>query len=115
MKRRPFRLRAAMAPTDARYKLWRSMRVLKSFTYQELCTTADAGVENARRYLRGLVRAGYVIRLNPNAGRKRVQVFSLVRDTGPHAPRISADWKIFDLNLEENGNGNDAGTKSPQS
>jgi len=95
--------KVSMRPTDARYKLWRSMRVLTrgqgGFTYAELCITSGASINNARNYVGRLVTAGYIERTDINGVHGRAS-FSLERDTGPNPPRAKHDGTIFDLNLE---------------
>lgn len=96
--------RKPMPPSSTRQKLWRSMRVLTrkqgGFTYAELCVSADASLSNVRRYISGLVRNGYVSRARAATGKEHVGIYSLLRDTGPHAARLRHDQTIFDPNLE---------------
>jgi hypothetical protein len=99
------------APMDAkrgRYKLWRSMRVLTraqgGFGRAALCTVTGTSMRNVEDYLRWLMRAGYVNKVS-TTGRHHVGFYVLVRDTGPHAPRVRADGTIFDLNLERVNDG----------
>ncbi len=83
-----------------RDRIWQSMRVLRRFTLPDLVATTGASRENAKKYVRGLVRAGYLRCLSPYArGRKGGHaVWMLARDTGPHAPRLQADGQTYDPN-----------------
>ncbi len=112
-KGRRWKWSTAMRPTDARYKLWRSMRVLTrsqaGFTNAELCVVADAKQENVMLYLRALIRAGYVARVRSMPGRGGAGFYTLLKDTGPNAPRLSHDGSISDLNLEGKDDDNLAG------
>ena len=82
-------------------RLWKALRVLKSCDAIILAEAAAAPVTSAREFLGLLVRAGYV-RITARAGGGRigkVNRFTLVRNSGPKAPR-----RIFDI-LEDQNNG----------
>lgn len=82
---------ASVRATQDRARIWNSMRVLRSFSRQELVSTAEAQPSNVRQYVLGLVRGGYVKALTSvDRGKKGGGAeFQLIRDTGPVAPRIS--------------------------
>jgi hypothetical protein len=106
VKGRRFRQRAPMRPTDDRYKFWRSMRVLTrsqgSFTRAEILTVTGGNYTNLESYIRGLTRAGYIVKAGTQG---RYALYALVRDTGPHPPRVQQfTWEVFDLNLAGEGN-----------
>jgi len=84
----------------ARDRAWASMRILRQFGLPELIATAEIGPANARKYVTGLRRAGYLIEAQPKAnGRKGGHAgYRLVRDTGPKAPRLQSDGKTYDPN-----------------
>lgn len=84
----------------ARDRIWQSMRVLRRFTQPELEATAEAGRDNVRKYVRGLVYAGYLRIDKPKQeGRKGGHpIYQLVRDTGPRAPRLQSDGSTWDPN-----------------
>ena len=86
-------------PCD-RDRVWQSMRVMRTFSQPELVATAEAGRENVRRYVRGLLNAGYLAVVRPtDSGRRGGHaVYRLVRDTGPHAPRLRVDGRTYDVN-----------------
>ncbi len=89
-------------PCD-RDRIWQSMRVLRQFSLPDLVATAESGYANTRRYVRGLVNSGYLRLVQPVASGRRggYAVYRLVRDTGPHAPRLQIDGRTYDVNRRE--------------
>ena len=87
--------------------MWQSMRMLRIFTIPDLVATAEAGQDNAKKYVVGLERAGYLRRVREKAnGRKGGHAaWMLIRDTGPSAPRLQTDGKTFDVNLRKRFDG----------
>ena len=93
--------------TDARTRVWRSMRVMRRFTVADLAAVAEAGFHNTHSYIVDLVHGGYVRKLKMETPRRGVEgraVFALIKDTGPLAPsmRFDAGRKrigIFDPNV----------------
>lgn len=79
-----------MAPrtVTARQRMWQSMRVMRTFTSHDLIATAEAGEDNAMKFVQALVRAGYVKVVKPRRNSKPPEhaIYRLVRDTGPNAP-----------------------------
>ena len=95
----------ARKPCD-RARIWTSMRVMRRFTLPELIVTAQAGESNARCYIGELHAAGYIAIAVPfrRGAIGGHQVWRLVRNTGPHAPRrIGRHTRpaIFDPNTGE--------------
>jgi hypothetical protein len=92
--------KAPMKPSQARYRIWRSMRILRRFTIPQLAATAEAGVENVRAFVYKLIAHGYARRCAP----RRIgvlgshNVYMLFHDTGPKPPKIHHDGTIFDPN-----------------
>lgn len=86
---------------NARYRMWRSMRILRRFTAPDLIATAAANRDNVARYVRGLVEDGYLKISTPKRdGIKGGHiVYVLARDTGPNPPRIGK-FGVFDPNLQ---------------
>ena len=84
----------------ARDRLWQSMRMLPEFTLPDLVATAETSYDNAKKYVRGLERAGYLRRAREKRnGRKGGHAaWRLVRDTGPRAPRLCSDGTTWDMN-----------------
>lgn len=63
-----------------RTRVWRAMRQLRSFELRQLIAATETKRDTTSVYLRALRRAGYVV--------ERGDRLVLVRDSGPHAPRI---------------------------
>jgi hypothetical protein len=91
-----------MTSKDARYRIWRSVRMTRRFTLADLAAMSDASLANVRKYLAALLRAGYVRIVKEAVPAYRVAgraIYSLANDTGPFPPRVRADGSIFDANL----------------
>ena len=87
--------------TSHRFRMWRSMRILKRFTSADLMATASSAKCSVDDYVRGLARCGYLraaVTYQRGGGNRRA-VWVLVRDTGPHPPRLRKDGSLFDINL----------------
>ena len=97
------RTRAFNRLPRARDRAWQSMRILRLFTLPDLAATAEMGVDNARKYITGLRRSGYLtIARAKQEGRKNGhEVYRLVRDTGPRAPRLQSDGRTYDPNQHQ--------------
>jgi hypothetical protein len=79
---------------QARYRIWRSIRMMRRFSIGDLCATADASRANVTKYLGGLVAANYVRLAMPAIPAHRAAgyaTYMLVNDTGPHPPRLRQD------------------------
>jgi hypothetical protein len=76
------------------------MRILRLFTVADLAATAEIQPRNARAYLRRLESAGYLrlARAARNGHPGGHAVWRLIRDTGPHAPRLQRDGATWDPN-----------------
>lgn len=87
----------------ARDRIWQSMRILRRFTLPDLCATAESGHANAKKYVIGLERSGYLRRIQERrSGYKGAYVvWMLTRDTGPQAPRLQTDGNTYDPNLHQ--------------
>lgn len=80
-----------------RERIWRSMRILRTFTRGDLMAVSQSSRGVTWRFLQALVKHGY---LRPmRAGREHKMVYTLILDTGPVPPRPFADGTLFDLNL----------------
>jgi hypothetical protein len=83
-------------------RMWNSMRQLRQFSVADLQATAEVGHSHATKYVRLLLQAQYLVLVAPK--REGVAmghaVYRLVRNTGPVAPRASADG-VFDANLAD--------------
>lgn len=79
---------------SGQYKIWRSMYMLRRFTYGELAATTGAMLDTVKSYVRRLQKAGYVRR----HGKHHAPVWVLVRRTGPLAPALRRDGTVYDYN-----------------
>lgn len=93
--------RAPLQERQARTRMWVAMRTLRRFTTADLQATAEVGDGHARKYVRALVRAEYLRCVKPTASGRAAghAIYSLVRDTGPHAPRAGKAG-LLDPNIE---------------
>jgi hypothetical protein len=76
------------AKTDTRDRIWKVIRGLTAFTYDDVITLAGIPEYSVSVYLRKLYRAGYIRRAGRQAaanGRLKA-VWRLARNTGPKAP-----------------------------
>ena len=78
-----------------RERAWRSMRIRRAFSIGDVAADAatgdQAGIDNARRYIRNLIAAGYVAELPRRQAGTRLtspgsKQYRLLKDTGPRAP-----------------------------
>ncbi|RXF75046.1 hypothetical protein [Hansschlegelia zhihuaiae] len=92
-------------PEIGREILWRSMKLMKSFTIAELAAAAAevapgrVGAATAKRYVLELARVGVLQMAAPVAGREPGR-FRLVKPLGAAAPRILAAHIVFDPNAD---------------
>lgn len=73
-----------------RERLWRSMRVLRSFDLPALMMAAEAGRRSAEDLINCLCRAGYLrMTSRGQSMRGTWSTYRLVRNTGPRAPSVT--------------------------
>lgn len=86
-----------------RDRAWDAMRILRQFTAADLCTTAEIGEDNAWRYLRGLAANGYLLQVRGTVSGAvgGHALWRLIKNTGPHAPRLHADGFLYDPNTRQ--------------
>ena len=77
--------------------MWMSMRMLRTFTIQDLMATAEVGYHAAQKYAAALCKAGYLRRLG-RTGPHRTMCWRLFRDTGPWAPIRRRGGLVYDPN-----------------
>lgn len=70
-----------------RQRLWNSCRVLRAFSLHELCSTASAALSTGRGFLRPLLKAKIVRRLNCPDG----EMFRLNAQFSCECPEVTAD------------------------
>lgn len=80
---------------DARQRMWSSMRVLRRFTRRDLELVTEANKHTVKRFLWLLVKHGWLT-WKPN-GVGRLYELLPKHNTGPQAPRVSAEH-LTDLN-----------------
>jgi len=79
----------ARAPT-ARDKLWRAMRVLRTFDLPTLVISTGVTRRSAEDMINVLHRAGYLRQpVRGNAAKATWSTYRLVRNTGPRTPSVS--------------------------
>lgn len=84
--------------------LWRSMRILKTFTARELRESAELddhsiALTTTRNYLHALEQVD-ILASGSVAGSK-TRCFRLLRDVGPKAPSVSSSLIVFDPNSRQ--------------
>jgi hypothetical protein len=90
----------AGAPSAARERMWRAMRILRQFRMGELLQVAEVPRRKAaERFVQDLSRAGY-LRVTEAARGCDGNVYALIRNTGPFAPRVGRKGLTLDTNLE---------------
>lgn len=88
-------------------KLWRSMKVLKEFTYIDLLASANVGgaeikTTTAKSYLKHLHTAGYLVIKVPGRPNTPARYQLLPsKNTGPRAPMVQRTHQVFDPNLRQ--------------
>lgn len=91
----------------AREQMWRTMRILGTFTYRDLAIQASTETQpvaedDAKSYCRYLDRAGY-LRLTEKGGPGKLNVYRFItaRYTGPKPPMVQRVRQVFDPNLNQ--------------
>jgi len=91
----------------AREQMWRTMRILKEFTPEELAINAsteacEVKVSDAKKYCQALNKASYLIATQPGRGLHQSRYrFLPSRFTGPKPPQIQRTKHVYDPNLGE--------------
>lgn len=87
---------------EARSKIWSAVRYLKRFSLEDLETTTHQSYPHVRRYVRRLLESGYLRLVEEGKGGKQINVYRLVRDTGPKAPMPRRNVpEVFDPNTKQ--------------
>lgn len=86
--------------------MWRTMRMLRSFTPRDLvahANTPDVTVTEltARSYCSMLLKAGYLRVVQKAVPGQRQATYKFVRNTGPLPPQIQRVKQVYDPNLRE--------------
>lgn len=85
-------------------QLWRSMCILKEFSFEDLIQTATVAIpaETARAYCKVLLATGYLRvsrKAQPTKG--RIARYRLVRNNGPRPPQVQRVKQVYDPNTQE--------------
>lgn len=102
-KLRNFRQRmVARKGSVKREKLWRAMRILRTFNTAELAAVTElASRDSAVTFCSELRRAGYLTAQRGNHHRHELTRYRLIRDTGPQVPwSINHGKAIYDPNTD---------------
>lgn len=80
-------------------RIWAAIKVLKTFTHKDVSLAARTTDGWTRRYLVYLRDAGYIRTVKPM---RSPEVFRYIaaNDTGPLAPRILGDGRVYDPNID---------------
>jgi len=90
-------------PETVQQVLWRTMKMLKTFTPRELVDAASEGrekpieLDSARFYVGALVGAG-IIAIRQKVRSRREAKYALVRSLGARAPQILSTRLVYDPN-----------------
>lgn len=70
---------------NLRLKIWQSMRVMRRFTVPDLCRTSGANLNNVQKFVRSLLRHGYIAKIGTYVSGRAgsYQSFRIAIDTGP--------------------------------
>lgn len=102
---------SAVTQGRAREHMWRTMRVVREFTFRELAVQASTEEQtihelDARDYVAHLHRAGYLAVVSPAkpGGKSRAGALARYRllpsrNTGPKPPMVQRVKQVFDPNL----------------
>ena len=88
----------------AQEKMWRSMRIFRSFNVADIAMVCNLHENTVKRYTNKLKQAGYVSVHVSNKGGGKVGAYNtyrLARDTGARSPVILRDGRVFDCNKNE--------------
>lgn len=92
---------------ESRDQMWRSMKMLSSFTAVDLATAASTeecivSPADAKDYCKHLLKAGYLVVLQQATPRSKA-VYKLLpsMNTGPYAPKVQRTKLVFDPNRQK--------------
>lgn len=90
---------------SGRERMWRTMKMLKTFTANDLAIAASlpaapVALAEAIYYVKWLSAAGYLVAVQPHRpGHKGRTVWRLVQNTGPKPPMVLRARLLWDPNL----------------
>lgn len=103
MSRTPGSFTKSHPVQNARQRAWNAMRVLKTFTVLHLEISAEIGLDNLKKYLKALHRAGFLRQLRPKRSGRAMghAIWRLVDCPGPLAPMVRRDQTgVYDPNRD---------------
>lgn len=74
-----------------RESVWQAIRSLRTFTRAQLFEAANASRDCIKKYIRGLVCAGYLVEEETGDNHLTANLIRLVNDPGPTPPRVRQD------------------------
>ncbi len=87
--------------------MWRAIRMNKVFSPKELMIAASTDavkitMQTAKDYIKHLKAAGYLKVVTPHQGGRKAAVYRLYpnRATGPAAPQVMRDKRVYDPNIK---------------
>lgn len=93
---------------EGQRNLWRTIKILKVFTYRELAAAASTletkvTSNSAHTYINALAKAGYLVKVgeHKHTGIPATFRFLPSKDTGPLPPQIQRSKAVFDPNLNQ--------------
>jgi hypothetical protein len=90
-----------LVPPTKTEALWRSIKMLGSFTYAELAAAAGSEGLQARDYCQHLARAGYLLVTETKHPNPTLYRLAPGKNTGPLPPQIQRTKAVFDPNLRQ--------------
>lgn len=91
----------AVTQGQATEQMWRSMCILKQFSYRDLIETATIEIPEwtAKSYCRILLATGYLrVMQKADPAKGRIAHYRLIRNSGPKPPQVQRVKRIFDPN-----------------
>ncbi|ALF02132.1 hypothetical protein [Salipiger abyssi] len=95
---------SAVVQGQSTEQLWRSMCILKTFTYRDLIETATVEIPEgtAKSYCSMLLATGYLrVLKKADPAKGQIASYSLIRNTGPKPPQVQRVKRIYDPNTRE--------------
>jgi predicted transcriptional regulator len=81
-------------------KLWRAMKMLKTFDATELAEVCGTAHQTAYKYLLALSKVGVVAPIDASKSLRKAR-YSLIQNLGAKAPSISKTYVVFDPNSKQ--------------
>lgn len=95
---------SAVTQGEVTEQLWRSMYMLKEFSFADLIETATVTipVETAKAYCKMLLATGYLqVKQKADPSKARIARYKLIRNKGPKPPQVQRVKRVYDPNTRE--------------